>query len=208
MACKKTSTNSVTFDTFDRLVTWTATRANPDAVVTRDKGYRRSDVVRELIENHLTHVYRFAVYLVGDHHAAQDIAQEAMLRAWRERRQLRASPNGKAWLLRITANLCRDHQRRSRHPVSQAEPFNDEPDRMFADPCRPLVEAEAWANMEALIRSLSHRERTVLYLSAFEQLSNPEIAEATGLSAGAVKVALSRARKTVRMRLQEQENLG
>ncbi|MCA9266522.1 MAG: RNA polymerase sigma factor [Planctomycetales bacterium] len=162
-------------------------------------------MVQELIEQHLTDVYRFAVYLVRDVHAAQDIAQETMLRAWRHRRQLRQAKSGKAWLLRITANLCRDYVRRSRHPVGQASSWHDAPDPRDAEPWQRLATTEAWEQLAQLVRSLPERERTVLYLSAFEELTHNEIAEVTETSTGAVKVALSRARQTVRAQLQKQQ---
>ena len=205
MGIHKSSTNSVTSRRVVRLALRTATSPRHHTTVIREQGQERSAVVQELIENHLARVYRFALYLVHDHHAAQDIAQEAMLRAWRQRRQLRNSSSKTAWLLRITANLCRDHQRRGRHWVSQAGPIETEPAENAAEPWEHLAQLEQLASIKQVIESLSERERTVLYLSAFEQLTNTEVAESLQISKDAVKVALSRARKAVRHELQRQE---
>lgn len=162
-------------------------------------------MVHELIENHLARVYRFALHLVHDHHAAQDIAQEAILRAWRQRRQLRNVHSATAWLMTITANLCRDYQRRGSHKVSKAASMDTEPAGYIAEPWEHVASSEQLASIQHVIDSLSNRESTVLYLSAYEQLTNREIAEAMQVSIGAVKVALSRARKAVRNELQRQQ---
>jgi RNA polymerase sigma-70 factor (ECF subfamily) len=165
----------------------------------------RIDAVKELLETHLPHVYRFALYLLRDHHLAQDIAQEAMLRAWGRRRKLREVRAARGWLLRITANLCRDYQRRARHLVSRAQPIVLEPRAAGVEPLDGLVQREQQQLVRELLETLSPRERTVLYLSAFEQLAQAEIAAVLGLNPGAVKVALSRARKTMRGKLAEIE---
>ena len=72
------------------------------------------------------------------------------------------------------------------------------PGQKSTQPWFGLIQEENCKQLEATIQTLSAREQSVLYLSAFEGLSNPEIAEVLEVTTGAVKVALSRARKSVR----------
>ena len=159
----------------------------------------------ELLETHLPYVFRFALHLLRNHHAAQDVAQETMLRAWRERRKLRKMDSARSWVLRITANLCKDYARRNSHRVGCAESLDTEPICRVGEPWETLALHEKQTEIENLMNTLSAREKTVLYLSAFEQLSNAEIATVLEIEIGAVKVALSRARKSIRSGLVDEK---
>jgi RNA polymerase sigma-70 factor (ECF subfamily) len=162
-------------------------------------------VVKELLEAHLPHVYRFALYLLRDHHVAQDVAQETMLRGWYRRRRLRSALAARGWLLRITANLCRDHQRRARHRVSRAQPIVEEPPAPNREPLDGLLQREEEQLLRRLLDALSPRDQAILYLSVYEGLTHAEIGGVVGLPPGAVKVAMHRARKSMRARLAEIE---
>lgn len=159
----------------------------------------------EQIEQHAPHVYRFVVYTLGDHHTAMDIAQETILRGWKRRREFRELHNPRAWLLRIAANLCRDHVRARKNRVRNATALADEPASTAPEPWFAMLQDEECHHLDEVIGSLSGRERTVLYLKAFEGLSHQQIAEVLEISVGAVKVALSRARKSVRKAIEDRE---
>ena len=96
--------------------------------------------MRNLLEQYVPRLYRFALRLTNDHHAAEDLTQETMLRAWQNRSRLRDPERARVWLFRIAANLWRDQTRRGRHEVSQAGPLDCDvpadaapPDRVAAD---------------------------------------------------------------------------
>ena len=154
----------------------------------------RSDDNQEL-EQYLPQVYRFAVYMLRNHHAAQDVTQETMLRALRNEQEVRDT---RRWLFQVAANLCRDHARRKATRLHATGSLKTDPIGTAPEPWFRLLQEESCAQIEQTIERLSGREQTVLYLSAFEQLPNSEIAEVLDLSPGAVKVALSRARRSVR----------
>src|SRR5262245_4386306 len=163
----------------------------------RDGASRRevAGLVQDLLERWLPRVYRFALRLTQDAHAAEDLTQETFLRAWRHREHLREPGSARAWLFRIAANLWRDQRRRGRSAVARAELLNVEP----AD-CSRRPEAEA-SDREDLRRALQaldtlpDRQREVLYLSACEGLPPREIAAVLGISPEAAKASLSLARK-------------
>src|SRR5262245_45356360 len=150
------------------------------------------------LEDWAPRVYRFALRLTADAHAAEDLTQETFLRAWPARGRLRDERALRVWLFRIAANLWRDRLRRDRSPIAQAAPLADgelgrqpSPERLAAarDELRRTLEA---------LNALPPRQREVLYLSACEELSSAEIAEVLAMSRGAVKANLSLARKTMR----------
>ena len=161
---------------------------------------------QEQLERFLPHVYRYAVYMLRDHHLAEDVTQETMLRAIKHETSIR-SPQ--AWLLKVAANVCRDHVRSKRNAVRSAGSMLGEPAGTAPEPWFGLLQRESCQALEETIARLTGREQSVLYLSAFEGLSNPEIAEVLEVTTGAVKVALSRARKSVRSAIlsqRKQEN--
>ena len=81
--------------------------------------------MRQALEEYLSHAYRYALCMVRRHHLAEDIAQEAMLRAWQNRRRFKDIREGRVWILKIVANLCRDHWRRQQHVVSRADSLGE-----------------------------------------------------------------------------------
>ncbi len=159
--------------------------------------------MRDVLETHLPHVYRFALQLAGDPDAAQDIAQETMLRAWRWRNRLREPRAAKRWLLTVAANIWRDQLRRRRaHPVG-AMPEAPQPPADEAPPGRALMHGEAVEWVTRRMARLPPRQRQVLYLRAFEELALQEIAGMLSISVNAAKASLAAARRTLRRELSE-----
>lgn len=153
------------------------------------------------LEDWVPRVYRFARRLTADADAAEDVAQEAFLRAWRHRGRLRDERAARGWLFRIAANVWRDRLRSGRSPIARAAPL----DATAPAPARP-VEHQA-AGKEELARALAAldalppRQRDVLYLTACEGLSAAEVAAVLGISPDAAKASLSLARKKMREQL-------
>jgi len=154
----------------------------------------------EAVEEHLGMVYRYALRLAGRADAAEDLAQETLLRAWRSRRKLRDAQSARVWLLRIATNLWTDHLRQAkfRPRVLDCEP-----------PCPRLSPVDATDERENVRRALAAmdqlppRQRQVLYLVTCEGLSHGETADVLGIGLAAVKSNLSLARKEMRRRLSE-----
>ncbi len=144
-------------------------------------------------------LYRFAMRLTGDSHLAEDLAQETILRAWRQRDKLRDGQATRAWLFRITANLWRDLLRRKRSPVARAGPLVEIPQQGFASADELLAEREEIQLALKALESLPSRQREVLYLSACEGMKVAEIATILDASREAIKASLSLARKRMRI---------
>jgi RNA polymerase sigma-70 factor (ECF subfamily) len=162
-------------------------------------GRLASRAVNELLAQYAPRLYRFALRLARDPATAEDLAQEALLRAWRGRARLRDERSVRGWLFQIVVNLWRDHlRRRSTLDEELAEPSAVVcPER----PQRALEERELVEQALAALDELPQRQREVLYLHACEGLSIAEVAQALDSSPDAVKASLCLARKRMRARL-------
>jgi RNA polymerase sigma-70 factor (ECF subfamily) len=159
--------------------------------------------VSERLEDWLPRVYRFALRLSNDPHAAEDLAQETFLRAWRQRDRLRDSRALQVWLFRITANLWNDQLRRSRSPVARAGMLVDTAPGQALPAERLVAGQEALARALDALADLPPRQREVLYLCACEGLATAEVATILAISPESAKANLSLARKKMRQQLHD-----
>ncbi|MCA9212712.1 MAG: RNA polymerase sigma factor [Planctomycetales bacterium] len=164
----------------------------------------KSDQIRCMLEVHLPAAYRLAMHFLGDHHAAQDVAQETMLRAWKNRKQVADNGNAKAWLLRVTANLCRDRLRRGKHPANRTVALADDCHLQNKQIVEVTFEDEQLQRVRDAVAKLNDDYRIAIQLFSVEGLSVAEIAEITGDKPGAIKVRLTRARAQIREILKRQ----
>jgi RNA polymerase sigma-70 factor, ECF subfamily len=153
--------------------------------------------------------YALAHRLTGDEHDARDVVQEAYLRAYRALPGFRGDAQVTTWLYRIVANCAARHQtrrRRHRHtPLDDAGPVIDE---AAADPAAVAAQLDLRRDLEAAIAALAPRLRQVLVLRDVYDLSHDQIAAELGITVGAGKVRLHRARKALREQLFPPREVG
>jgi RNA polymerase sigma-70 factor (ECF subfamily) len=157
--------------------------------------------VQALLEQYVSRVFGFALRMTGDRHAAEDLTQETLLRAWRRQKQLRDPGQARVWLFQIAANVWRDQLRRRRLPPEQAGSLAAELMGLAMGPAQEIEIREESARALAALDKLPPRQREVLYLSACEGLKASQIAEILDCTSAAVKVNLSLARKKMREQL-------
>ena len=159
--------------------------------------------MKNLLQEYVPRVYRFALRLTRDPHAAEDLTQETFLRAWKQQRLLRRPEAIHVWLFRITANLWRDQLRRGKLRVAQAGSLPKD----FASDVRTAEQNvgdqdDIRRALEAM-EALPERQREVLYLCACEGLSAAEVSVVLAISMDAVKANLCLARKRLRRELKD-----
>ena len=142
-----------------------------------------------LYQKYAHDVFRFALYLTGNRADAEDIVSETFVRAWTAPGEIRQD-TGKAYLLVIARNC---HRQGFRHSGRQAALEAD-----FEDPRQaPHESAEKRAELSRVmddLQRLPELDRAALLMSAVEEMSYKQIAAALGLSLGAVKTKIHRAR--------------
>lgn len=135
---------------------------------------------------------RFAYRYAGNPSEAEDIAQDAMLRAWRRRSTLRDEGRRKEWLGTIVRNEAfRQHARVRPDPIATIESFEG------ADDERVVATVEQ-ADIRAALAALDERDRQLLRLRYSEDLTQAAIARRLGIPEGTVKVRLHRVRHKLR----------
>jgi RNA polymerase sigma-70 factor (sigma-E family) len=137
-------------------------------------------------------LFRTAVLLTGNRQDAQDLVQSALERAWRHWGRVAAAEQPEAYVRRILVNSLRDRWRIRKRIVEV--PFDDT--RLSAStgraPHRQVEQVDLRRSMIAELLRLPTGIRAVLVLRYFEDLSEAEIAQALGCSAGTVKSQAAR----------------
>ena len=145
---------------------------------------------------HLDAAYNLARWLVRDPDLAQDIVQEAMLRALRYHAGLRG--NAKPWLLQIVRNTAFAMLATRRgQPGPPPEEPGAEPVDPAGDPLSALERSEGVRHLNVMLATLPDDLRECLVLRELEELSYKEIAQVTGAPIGTVMSRLWRARRAL-----------
>jgi RNA polymerase sigma-70 factor, ECF subfamily len=157
---------------------------------------------------HLDAAYRFARWLGRSEADAQDLVQEAFLRAFRGFGGLRGT-DVKGWLLTIVRNChasaLRQEQRRATVPLPEehAEQIASDADAAAPDPASASLAADERRVLERVIATLPQEQREVLLLREVEDMSYREIAAVTAVPIGTVMSRLARARTALRVKYLE-----
>jgi RNA polymerase sigma-70 factor (ECF subfamily) len=154
--------------------------------VTNDREIE-SDAFMDAIAPWLPAAYRLAFGLVHNRDEIDDIVQEATLNAWKHRGSRRPSSELKAWFLAIVANQCRQAVRTKWWSVIRRPDFNSV-DGLQNDQQSDRVEELR----QALLR-LKHRDRVVLVLRYYMDMSFEDIASTLRISPEAARVRTHRA---------------
>lgn len=154
------------------------------------------DAFAVLVERHRDVVFRVAARVV-DPAEAEDVSQEAFLKAFHQLPRFRGESSFRSWLLTITHNTALNALERRSRWVPEPEPQETEGWNPVGPrtPVERLEQRERRERLEAKLRLLKPNHRVVLVLRDVEGLSYDEIAEVTGAPLGSVKGRLSRARE-------------
>ena len=170
----------------------------------------------EFLEKHSALVYNLALRLTGNRSDAEDLAQDALIRALKSLDGFRGDSQASTWLYRITVNAWKNRVRsEKRRAFWKTISFGalgggedeDEPVREPAAPDAPLdsrlESEEKSAGVQKALLQLEEDDRAIVVLREIEERSYDEIGQVLGLSQGTVKSKLFRARAKLRALLEK-----
>jgi RNA polymerase sigma-70 factor (ECF subfamily) len=178
------------------------------AVHDESRQHAQEAALAALVDQYATTLYRVAFSVLRNQSDAEDAVQEAFLRVLRHRETLGEIRDHRVWLIRIVWNIVLDRKRRAK-----TRPETDD----VSDLARVLpamglnaedraAAVQHHARILACVEQLPEREREVMMLSAFEELSSVEIAEVLGVTESSVRSRLFRARNLLAEHLQHKRS--
>jgi RNA polymerase sigma-70 factor (ECF subfamily) len=164
------------------------------------------DAFRALVERHSRSAFRLAYRMTGNEQDAEDVVQDAFVRAYRQLGRFESRANFGTWLYRIVANCSVDlmRARQARHDMTRSESLDHLVDRPAHDvpgPDRLAQSAEIQRQVRDALSGLSPLERAAFILRHHEGRSIDEISRTLGLGTSAAKHSVFRAVKKLRTAL-------
>ncbi len=155
--------------------------------------------VQQLVNSGLGRVLAVARRMLGDDVEAEDVAQDAFLRLWRQADQWEGGrAKVSTWLYRVTVNACIDRLRARREETVKDMPEITHP----ATQDQTLEEEDLQRYMDEALQALPRRQRTALVLFHYEDLSMHDVADIMEVSVDAVESLLGRGRRALKKKLE------
>ena len=192
------------------MTSWQQDKADLSATEERQVDRARAGdrlAFEQLYRSHCGRIYALCWRMCGgDRGLAEDMVQEAFIRAWNKLHLFKGDSKFGTWLHRLAVNVVLSDKRIRVKQVQREQPMATETERVLVG--QKDVVAGLRKDLESAIAGLPERARTVLILYDIEGYQHQEIAEMTGMAVGSSKAQLHRARKMVRDVLTEHENIG
>ena len=181
-----------------------------DTVLVREAQRGNRAAFEELVRHYDQAVLRLAMHLTGSEHEAQDIYQDAFLKAYKSVGNFRFECSFYTWIYRIVTNLCLDHLRKKQvrkedAPVAtdptgeQYDVLEQVPDgRAGANPERDLMRRELGTRISSALEKLTPRERMVFELKHYHGLKLRTVGEVLNTTEETAKNTLFRATQKLR----------
>ncbi|MDV2887045.1 RNA polymerase sigma factor SigW [Alkalihalophilus pseudofirmus] len=163
----------------------------------------------ELVELYKDKVYQVAYRMVGNAHEAQDVAQEAFLRAYTNLDRFDTNRKFSTWIFRIATNVAIDRLRKKKPDFYLQDQVQGSRDLTYESqlaasddlPEEQIVTAEMQEWVQGEINRLPVKYRTAIILKYLEDLSLKEISEIMDLPVSTVKTRIHRGREALRKRM-------
>lgn len=180
-------------------------RVQDESALTRRASEGDPDAFDTLVRAYEELAFRVAYLVVRDEADAQDVAQEAFVRAYRSLSKFDQRKPFRPWLLRIVTNLAINHRRSAGRRDAMGRRYESEAKQRIAAPSpeAEVVAGELAEQVWAAVGALSEQDQAVLYLRYFIDASEEETSEAIGRPVGTVKSRLHRALQRLRTVIDE-----
>ncbi len=174
---------------------------DPDAELIARVARGDQAAIQAMVARKLPRMLSLAQRMLGDPVEAEDVAQEAMLRAWKQApRWTPGQARFDTWLHRVGLNLCYDRLRKRREVVVETVPDQVDPG---SAPDRGLIAADVGRRVEAALLRLPDRQREAIVLCHYQELGNIEAAQLMDVSVEALESLLGRGRRAMRTALSD-----
>lgn len=163
----------------------------------------RHEPLETLMRRHASPVLTFIHRMLGNRHRAEELFQEVFLAIWIKRSTYKLEQPFRCWLYAIAANCCRVELRRRPSPVTTSNEILSA--EVVADgktPVDSVLTGEIASMIESAIADLPVRQRTVVVMRIWNQMSFAEIANAIESTEGTARSHMHHALKSLRQRLQ------
>lgn len=167
-----------------------------------------ADAFGELVARCSVSAHRVATVVLGTVVGADDVVQDATLRVWRSIEGVDPMRGFRSWYLRAVANTARNHRRGRGRRAALNLRAEHEPKAQAPGPEDRAVTASERDCVLSALNALGERDRLVVALRYFEQLTEAEMASVLDCAPGTVKSRLSRALKRLRAELPSVGGVG
>ncbi|WP_267382305.1 MULTISPECIES: RNA polymerase sigma factor [unclassified Sphingomonas] len=169
---------------------------DPDFELIARVGRGDGSATRMLVAAKLPRILALATRVLRDRAEAEDVAQDAFVRSWRQAKTWRrGDARFDTWLHTVVLNLCRDRLRRRRDATGETMPDRADPS---PDAEAGLIAAERGHAVAEAIAALPERQRDAILLVHYQDLSGMEAAAALDVSVEALESLLARGRRRLR----------
>lgn len=159
-----------------------------------------------LMEPAKNKMYRLALRLLVSKEAAEDAIQEVMLKLWSKKDKMSSYDNVEAFAMTVTKNHCLDQLKSKQNSNLRIVHSNYDDGNLAPD--RQMEIDDELSQVRKIIAALPEQQRTIVQLREIEQYEYEEIAEMLEMNPTAIRVALSRARKTIREEMIKKHRYG
>lgn len=174
-----------------------------DADLLARAGTRDAAAFSMLVDRHFPVVHRVVWRMMNGHADAEDVAQEAFLKLWRDPSQVRDGAALRGWLMRVATNLVTDRFR-VKPMKTMDDGFEVEDGRDTAE--EHIDRSRAVATIDAAVAGLPDRQKLALTLVHFEHMTNIAAAAIMEVSVDALESLLARARRSLKEQLAANKN--
>lgn len=164
-----------------------------------------SDAFGELVRSYEKFIFNVACRMFSNVEDASDIAQEALIKAYKNINKFDFNSSFSTWLYRITVNVCIDEMRRRKGKETYSIDAEDEENGLFIQledtsegAEEGVIRKETVSEVRQAIDKLSEEHKMVIILRDLQDLSYEEVAQTLGINVGTVKSRLARGRKNLK----------